>query len=127
MQTGYIKARVYTSDAQIPIENAVFTVYNEEDGKTILLGARTTDSEGITSVVPVEAPDSSLSQNQGNDSPFAVVSIRIDHPEYRTVYVNGVQVFAGQIAIQEASMLPVDRNVPTDSRAQRFDVSKQNL
>lgn len=127
MQTGYIKARVYTSDAQIPIENAVFTVYKEDDGKAILLGARTTDSEGKTTVVPVEAPDSFLSQNQGNDSPFAVVSIRIDHPEYRTVYVNGVQVFAGQISIQEASMLPVDRNIPTDSRAQRFDVSKQNL
>ena len=127
MQTGYIKARVYTSDAQIPIGNAVFTVYKEEDVKTVLLGARTTDSEGMTTVVPVEAPDSSLSQNQGNDSPFAVVSIRIDHPEYRTVYVNGVQVFAGQISIQEASMLPVDRNGPTDSGAQRFDVSKQNL
>lgn len=127
MQTGYIRARVYTSDAQIPIENAVFSVYKEDGNKTILLGTRTTDSEGVTTVVPVEAPDSILSQNQGNDNPFAVVSIRIDHPEYRTVYVNGVQVFAGQISVQETAMQPVDRNVSTDSRAQRFDVSKQNL
>lgn len=59
--------------------------------------------------------------------PFAVVNVRIDHPEYKTQYVNGVQVFAGQISIQEAAMQPVDKNIPTDSRAERFDVTEQNL
>lgn len=127
MQTGYIRARVYTSDAQIPIENAVFTVYTTENGKDVLLGTRLTDVEGKTSVIPVEAPDSYLSQSQGNIAPFARVNVRIDHPEYKTVLVNDVQVFAGQVSVQEASLIPVDRNVPTDSRAQIFDVPKQNL
>jgi len=127
LQTGYIRARVYTSDAQIPIENAVFNVYQDKNGQSILLGTRTTDVEGNTTVIAVEAPDSNLSQNQGNDSPYALVSVRIDHPEYRTVYVTGVQVFAGEVSIQESSLIPIDRNVPTDTRAQRFDVSGQNL
>ncbi len=127
MQIGYIKAMVYTSDAQIPIENAVFTVYREPEGRVELIGVRTTDAEGKTSVVPVEAPDSSLSQNKGNDTPYARVNVRIDHPDYRTVFIKDVQVFAGQVSIQQAAMRPVDTKIPTGSRAERFDVPKQNL
>ena len=127
MQTGYIKARVFTSDAQIPIENAVFTVYTADENETNLIGVRMSDNEGKTDVLPVEAPDSYLSQSQGNTNPFATVNARVDHPEYRSFLVNGAQVFAGQISIIEAEMTPVDRNIPADSRAQIFDVSKQNL
>lgn len=127
MQTGYIRARVYTSDAQIPIENAIFTVYTDDNNGTVLIGTRITDIEGNTTVIPVEAPDSVLTLTPGNLNPFATVNIRIDHPEYKTLFVTGVQVFAGQVSIQEASLIPIDRNVPTDSRAQRYDVSKQNL
>lgn len=127
MQTGYIKAKVFTSDAQIPIENAVLTVYTSDENETKLIGVRKSDNEGKTDVIPVEAPNSSLSQSQGNINPFATVNARVDHPEYRSFLVNGAQVFAGQISIIEAQMTPVDRNVPSDSRAEIFDVSKQNL
>lgn len=127
MQTGYIKAKVFTSDAQIPIENAVLTVYTSDENEIRLIGVRKSDSEGKTDVIPVEAPDSSLSQTQGNTNPFTTVNARVDHPEYRSYLVNGAQVFAGQVSIIEAQMSPVDRNVPADSRAEIFDVSKQNL
>ena len=127
MQKGYIKARVFTSDARIPIENAVFTVYTTDDDTTNLIGVRMSDSEGKTDVIPVEAPDSSLSQSQGNINPFATVNARVDHPEYRSFLVNGAQVFAGQISIIEAEMSPVDRNVSLDDRAEIFDVPGQNL
>ena len=127
MQTGYIRARVFTSDAQIPIENAVLTVYTSDENETTLIGVRVSDNEGKTDVIPVEAPDSYLSQSQGNINPFATVNARVDHPEYRSFLVNGAQVFAGQISIIEAEMTPADRNVPVDSRAEIFDVSKQNL
>lgn len=127
MQTGYIRARVYTSDAQIPIENAYFSVYTEENGVNKLLGVRITDEIGNTDVIPVEAPDRNLSENEGTINPFAVVNIRIDHPEYKTYYVTGVQVFSGEVSIQEAALMPIGRNVPTDSRAERFEVTKQNL
>ena len=123
MEIGYIKARVYTSDAMIPIENAVFTVYDNN----VLLGTRLTGSDGQTSVIQIKTPDSSLSQYQGNSEPFSKVNIRIDHPDYRTYVVNGVQIFCGQVAIQEAFLLPIDRNVPYDSRAQSYDVANQNL
>ncbi len=127
MQKGYIKARVFTSDARIPIENAVLTVYTTDDNNTNLIGVRMSDSEGKTDVIGVDAPDSYLSESQGNISPFAVVNARVDHPEYRSFLVNGAQVFAGQISIIEAEMTPVDCNVPVDERAEIFDVPGQNL
>ena len=127
MQQGYIKARIYTSQAQIPIEGAAFSVYKDEDGNSRLLGTRISDLEGETSVIAVNAPDKSLSESQGNDTPFATVDVRIDHPLYRTVYVKDAQIFAGEVSIQEVSLHPLDRNVPSDSRAERFDVPKQNL
>lgn len=127
LQLGYIKAMVYTSDAQIPIENAVFTVSKNFDDETQLIGVRITDAEGKTSVIPVEAPDASLSQHQGNASPYAEVDIRVDHPDYKTFYVSDAQVFAGQVSIQEVLMQPADKNTPTDQRAERFYVTGQNL
>ena len=127
MQNGYIRARVYTSDSRIPIENAVFTVYTDKDEKQELLGVRKSNYEGKTDVIVVEAPDSSLSESQGNFLPYATVNARVDHPEYKTFLVNNAQVFAGQISVIEAEMVPVDRNVPTDSRAEIFNVPNQDL
>jgi len=127
LQLGYIKARIYTSDAQIPVKNATLSVYQKDGADEILIGVRMSDEQGNTSVIPIEAPDSYLSQNEGNYEPFVLVNLRIDHPEFKTIYVNGAQVFAGQISIQEVAMQPIDRNVPMDSRAERFDVTNQNL
>ncbi len=126
MQLGYIKARIYTSEAEIPIENAHFSVYDETPDKT-LLGSVVSDAEGNTPVIAVEAPDSYLSQSEGNAHPFRSVIVRIDHPMYKTVNVDGVQIFAGQISIQEASLIPVDKNVPADSRSENFEISNQDL
>ncbi|MBO5743162.1 MAG: hypothetical protein J6R68_02675 [Clostridia bacterium] len=127
MQNGYLRARVYTSDSRIPIENAVFTVYTDSGEQQTLLGVRKSDTEGKTDVIVVEAPDSSLSESQGNSLPYATVNARVDHPEYRTFLVNNAQIFAGQISVIEAEMTPVDRNVPTDLRAEIFNVPEQEL
>lgn len=126
MQLGYIKARIYTSDAEIPVENAHFSVYDDTP-EMRLLGSVVSDEEGNTPVIAVEAPDSYLSQSEGNALPFRSVNVRIDHPMYKTVNVKGAQIFAGQISIQETALVPIDSNVPTDSRSEDFEVSNQNL
>ena len=127
MQSGYIRAVVYTSDARIPIENALFTVLKNSEDTRSLVGARFTDKNGVTPVVVLDAPDAYLSQSSGNEAPYTLVDVRVDHPMYKTYYVSGVQIFAGQVSIQEAPLLPLDRNVPTDMRSERFDIPKQNL
>ncbi len=126
MELGYIKARIYTSKAEIPVENAHFSVYDDTP-EMPLLGSVMSDAEGNTPVIAIEAPDSYLSQSEGNVLPFRKVIARIDHPMYKTVNVEGAQIFAGQISIQETALIPLDRNVPTDSRSENFELSNQDL
>ena len=127
LQQGYIRAVVYTSDARIPIEKAIFTVVKNNGFSQSLIGVRFTDKNGVTPYISVDAPDVYLSQSSGNEEPFSVVDIRVDHPEYKTYYVTGVQIFAGEVSVQEAPLLPVDIYTSVDKRSERFDISKQNL
>lgn len=129
MQIGYITARVYTSRAEIPIPMATFTVYSsDENGNKELLGIRITDQNGKTELIPIECPDSNLSVTPGNDTPYTIVNVRIDHPEYNTFTVNGVQVFAGQVSLQNAEMQPTTTNIPYNEKSDEFLVdSTQNL
>lgn len=127
LQLGYIVARVYTSDAEIPIKNATFTVVSVDGDKPKLIGTRLTDENGKTEPIPVDAPDEALSTSPGNVDPFARVNVRIDHPEYNTYYVEGAQVFAGQVSVINAPMLPTAPHIPYDRKADSFDVNTEIL
>ena len=125
MQTGYITARVYTSDAKIPVRGATFTVVSA-DGANTLLGIRFTDENGKTELISVETPDASLSLTPGNKNPFTLVNVRVDHPDYKSYNVLGVQVFAGQISVIDAELLPTAEHIPNDSKAEVFDTNYPN-
>ena len=127
MQLGYIMARVYTSEAEIPISGAVFTVESSKPDEKYLYGVRTTDENGRTSPVPVEAPDTVLSLTPGNELPYTTVNVRISHPEYATKYIMGVQVFAGQVSVQQASMIPVDSASSPRQSTEIYDIPRSNL
>ncbi len=127
MQLGYIMARVYTSEAEIPIEGAVFTVESPMPGDKYLYGVRTTDETGKTSLIPIEAPDAALSKTPGNALPYATVNVRISHPEYATKYITGVQIFAGQVSVQQAPMLPIDSEVSPEEKTEIYDIPESNL
>ncbi len=124
MQKGYIVARVYTSDAEIPIRNALFTVTGTKSEERQLLGARITDESGKTEPIAVDAPDSALSTLPGNEDPFTRVNIRIDHPEFKTYYIEGVQIFAGQVSLVNAPMIPTEDHISFDKKADKFDINE---
>lgn len=128
MQYGYIVARAYTSDAQIPIPDATLSVVTTDENNPSIIGVRITDKSGKTEPIPVEAPDEILSTTPDNENPFTVVNVRLDHPRYNSYYVEGVQVFAGQVSIINAPMLPTAPHIPYNQKADSFDTnSPQNL
>lgn len=126
MQKGYIAARVYTSDAEIPVNNATFSVVSA-DGKNTLLGVRTTDENGKTELISVDAPDENLSTSPGFSEPFTRVNVRVDHPLYNTFYSEGVQIFAGRISLQNAELIPTAPHIPYENKANFYDVNSENL
>lgn len=126
-QNGYVSARIYTSRGQLPLIGAVMTVLSNESDPPRLLGKRTTDKNGLTTSVTVSAPDESLSESPGDITPFATVDIRIDHPDYYTVFINNAQVFANQTTLVDTGLVPLIENESPDSKNEEFTQTPQNL
>ena len=120
MELGYITARIYTSDAELPIEGAAFSVISADENDPKLLGTRITDENGKTTNIEIEAPNSELSQNPRNPTPYTSVNIRVDHPDFNTRYVEGVQIFAGQVAVQNVPMIPTDDHIEPDLKSDTY-------
>ena len=58
---GYVSARVTTSNGELPIVGAVLSVILNDSNMPTLLGKRTTDTNGLTTSVPVPPPDRTMS------------------------------------------------------------------
>lgn len=127
MELGYVVAKAYTSYAEIPIKDAVVSVYSSDGENSKLIGVRLTDESGKTLPVPVEAPNMNLSIEPGNDMPYSVVNVRVDHPDYNTFYVEGVQVFAGRVSLQNAEMIPTGEHISYDKKSDLFYIEKNDI
>lgn len=124
---GSVIARVYTSDAFLPLRGApvVFT-QTDAEGNRQLLAVRTTDSSGLTTPLFVSTPDLSESQSPGSTlRPYATVDISVSFPGYSNINAEGVQIFPGVETIQGLQLRPVS----IDERDETVTVpgSSQNL
>ena len=109
MQQGTVIARVYTSDAYLPLAQVpvVFTQI-KPDGSRSLLAIRLTNSSGLTDPVSVETPNQSDSLIPGSTiQPYATVSILASKPGYTGILAEGVQIFPGVETIQGLQLRPV--------------------
>lgn len=106
---GSVIARVYTSDALLPIFNApVSFTQVEQDGTRTLLAIRQTNTSGLTSPVYVSTPEPSSSQSPGSlQTPYATVDIQTSVPGYNRISVSGVQIFPDIETIQDFQLRPI--------------------
>ena len=106
---GSVIARVYTSEAYLPLPNAPVTFSRSDpDGTKQLIALRFTDSSGITEPIYLDTPDLSESLSPGNSQfPYTTVDIQASYPGYRSITFLGVQVFPGVETIQGIQLLPV--------------------
>ena len=105
---GYVIARVYTSDAYIPLVGVPvsFTLV-QPDGRRSRLAVRTTDENGLTRPVTVDTPDVSQSLSPGPISqPYATVDIATGAPGFGSAQIRGVQIFPGVETIQGLQLKP---------------------
>lgn len=100
--TGILRIQAYGARQSNPIEGVIVTVTG--DGFTI---QRTTDAEGNAADLSIEAPSCALSLQEDNTvRPYAVVDLTAAKAGYRTVRIQGVQIFAGQITLAQPEMIP---------------------
>ncbi len=110
--TGTLRIQTFAARQSAPVEGVTVTVRG--DGFTL---HHITDREGRIADIPIEAPACALSLDENNTTtrPYAIVSLTAARPGYRTVRIEGVQIFAGQVTLAQPEMLPVTeegRDIP---------------
>ena len=100
--TGTLRIQAFGARQSSPIEGVSITVAG--DGFTV---QRVTDAEGNAADLAIEAPSCTLSLQEDNTTrPYAVVSLTAAKQGYRTVRIEGVQIFAGQVTLAQPEMIP---------------------
>lgn len=116
--TGSIQFRIFTSNANLPIEGATVVIRQQEPPGD-LLGILVTDRSGQTTPLSLPAPDVSLGQSPENRlQPWSGLTVSIDHPEYERVILRGIQLFPGILTVQNVQLLP-SRQPDTEQGSQQ--------
>ena len=109
--TGTLRIQTFAARQSAPMEGV--TVAVQGDGFTLHC---ITDATGSAADIPIEAPACTLSLDEDNTiRPYAVVSLTAAKSGYRTVRIEGIQIFAGQITLAQPAMIPVteeDKDIP---------------
>ena len=103
MMNGILRIQTYRPRQSAPVEGV--TVVITGSGFT---AHRITDAEGNAEDVAICAPACALSLDENNTTtlPYAVCSLTARKPGYRTVRIQGIQVFAGQVTLAQPEMIP---------------------
>ena len=103
MATGILRIQAFAARQSAPVEGVTVNIIG--DGFT---AARMTDAEGNAADVTLTAPDCALSLEEDNTThlPYAVCSLTASKAGYRTVRIQGIQVFAGQVTLAQPEMIP---------------------
>ena len=123
-ETGYIRARAYTSRAMIPLEDVAITV---TDSAGTLIAMRLTNESGLTDAIPVQTPDKTDSQKPEPFRPFTAVNLTARLNGYEQIAIENLQVFPETVTLQDLEMIPLSELPDRFDRAENFNIPPQNL
>lgn len=104
--TGILRVQAFIGRQGLPVPGAFVTVSAPFKGGEKVLYAVRTNADGVADNMILPAPDREASQVPGSNNPFAVYTVTVSHPSYRTAVYTGVPVFAGVRSIQPVAFLP---------------------
>lgn len=102
MATGYLQVELYDQSQAAPVVGGrVIITKNGE-----VLYDLYTDNSGQTIRVSLETPPLEYSLEQNEPQPYSTYDLAITADGYKDVTINGVQVFADDVALQKVLMTP---------------------
>ncbi len=108
VDNGTIKIQVTSSVGLIPVQDARITIsYTGEAGSA--LEQVTTNAEGQSETLTLAAPplEYSMEPEQMNQ-PYAEYTVQVEAEGYRPVSIEGVDVFSGELSLQNVRMEPLE-------------------
>ena len=130
--TGTLSVRVYTSQAQIPLEGATVVVaVPGEGGKRKLLSLQYTNSSGKIRPVEIDAPALGESTSPGglpgDGAPFALCDVWAEQQGYAMLQIENVQVFPGVETMQDMELVPLPLGLCSLQQRDERNITAQDL
>ena len=129
IQSGKLAVRVFASRAQLPVEGAtVVIVQKTGNGKYRVLSLQETNQNGATQPVTVPTPNvgESTSPTMGA-APCARCDIWVEHEGYELMVIEDVQIFPGEVSLQQVELEPLVRGEGWTQQTQVRPIPPQTL
>lgn len=111
---GQLTFSVTSTVGMIPVENATITI-SDQNAPENILATVTTDENGQTQNITLQAPPFAFSQAPGQERPYASYAVEISAPGYENVRIEGTEVLSDAISLQPVRMNPVEElNIAKD-------------
>lgn len=107
VDNGTLKIELTSSVGAIPVENATIKISYTGDPETSLEQV-TTNAEGQTETVTLAAPPLEYSMEPEQSQPYAEYTIDIEAEGYRPINIEGIDVFSGELSLQNVKMEPIE-------------------
>lgn len=111
MEYGKLNINVVSENTNYPIPDATVRITSENEPERTIEEANT-NSQGQLNDIELEAPPLEYSMDPSADKPYSEYTIYISAPGFETVEISGAEIFSGQTAIQDASLLPTATGEP---------------
>lgn len=106
MEYGKLNIRVVSDNTNYPIPDATVRITSENEPERIIEEALTNE-EGQLNDIELEAPPVDYSMKPSANKPYSEYTITVRAPGFESIEVNGAEIFSGQTALQETSLLPL--------------------
>lgn len=122
---GYIQARAFASNAQIPLRDVAVVVTALDE---TAIAMRVTDRSGLISVIEIPVPNLSESQEPGaEEKPYALVNMYAYRNSFGPFESRNIQVFAGTTTFQDIKLIPLSQLPRGEEDSMNVDTPPQNL
>lgn len=108
---GTMRVQVTSTVGMVPVENARVTISYTGDPQNAL-EQLSTDGNGQSEVLTLAAPPLEYSMEPEQSQPYAEYTVEVEAEGYRPVSVEGVDVFSGELSLQNVKMEPLEVSEP---------------
>ena len=106
---GFLQIQAVSDNNQIPVADATIEIANTgEPNKP--LEQITTDADGITERISLDAPPVEFSMEPTDNQPYSEYNLKISAPGYEDTIISGVQILSGEVGLQNIRMTPAAGN-----------------
>ena len=108
---GQLQVNCVDSKNKKPIKDCMINVYSK-DAKSTNTSVRNlpTNESGQTEIVSLKAPDKMYSQQPSSNKPYADYTIEVVKDGFKTVLIDGAQIFPDVLALQHIRLESRDNN-----------------